>query len=202
MKLTEQIQCAIEDAERGKFESAMLHACIAIDATAKRLYPSERLVGKRYIDCIRNYYWLIEPLLGAGINLEETKFRNVKLTKNEAPDFAEIIYEVFRCNHAHGDEVPTKFSLTLAPPGSNLFWSAGAGSVHLPGTILWALIGLVVFSKANAAEKTTSGHYLSLWNRVLLISEWWGRENDFRTFVASQEAIRITFDLSTIKSSP
>jgi hypothetical protein len=31
MKLSEQVLCAIDDAEAGKFNSALLHACISID---------------------------------------------------------------------------------------------------------------------------------------------------------------------------
>jgi hypothetical protein len=31
MKLSEQILCAIDDAEAGKFNAALLHACISID---------------------------------------------------------------------------------------------------------------------------------------------------------------------------
>ena len=47
MKLSEQVICAIDDSEAGKFDAALLHACILIDATSKRLYPSEQKVGVR-----------------------------------------------------------------------------------------------------------------------------------------------------------
>jgi hypothetical protein len=52
-------------------------------------------------------------MIGAGLNLVDTRFSNIKWRKIASPDFAEIIYEVFRCSHAHGDEVPPSFSVTI-----------------------------------------------------------------------------------------
>src|SRR5437660_2126536 len=109
MKLSQHVTCAIDDATNGKPDAALLHACIAIDATAKRRYPTQRSVRVRFVGCIRDYYWIVEPMLGAGVNLVETRFKNVSLTKNQNPDLAEIIYEIFRCSHAHGEEVPPEF---------------------------------------------------------------------------------------------
>ena len=40
MKLLDHIIGVFDDSQYGKHESALLHACIAVDATAKRLYPS------------------------------------------------------------------------------------------------------------------------------------------------------------------
>src|SRR5260221_5104161 len=100
MKLSEHVLHAIDDAGAKKFDAALLHACIAIDATSKRLYPLDRRVGSRYGECLRTYYWIIEPMIGAGLNLVETRFTNIKLRNTASPDLAEIIYEIFRCSHA------------------------------------------------------------------------------------------------------
>lgn len=199
MKLIDHIRSAFDDAGQGKFDSAMLHACVAVDTTSKRLHPTESRVGKRYVACLRNYYWLIEPMLGAGINLDETRFENVTLSKNTAPDFAEIVYEVFRCNHAHGDEVPNNFVVTPTATNGDVHWSSGINKLHLPETLLWALLALVVFSKANAAEKTEGSQYLSLWGRTFPVAEWWGREGEFKSFVESRPMIRIAMNLASMK---
>src|SRR5437868_443375 len=111
MKLSSYVTYAIDDAEGGKLDSALMHACIAIDGTAKKRYPSKG-VGNRCRTLIRNYYWIIEPMIGAGMNLVETRFENVPLTDNPAPDFADIIYSIFRCNDAHGTEIPPTYSVT------------------------------------------------------------------------------------------
>lgn len=106
MKLSEQVLCAVDDASLAKFDSSLLHSCIAIDTTSRRLLPKEKRVGVRYVQCLRDYYWLLEPMIGAGLNLMETKFTNIQLRNTSAPDLAEVIYEILRCSHAHGDEVP------------------------------------------------------------------------------------------------
>jgi hypothetical protein len=111
MKLSDQVLCAIDDAGARKFDAALLHACITIDTTAKRLYPSESRVGRRYTQCLRDYYWIVEPMLGAGLNLVETRFSNIRMLRDQNPDLADVIYEIFRCSHAHGDEVPQGYSV-------------------------------------------------------------------------------------------
>jgi hypothetical protein len=96
MKVTQHVLYAIDDAEAGKFDSALMHACFSIDATAKRLPNAPKLVGDRYKACLRQYYWLLEPMVGAGFNLVDSRFANVQLKKNISPDFADLIYEILR----------------------------------------------------------------------------------------------------------
>jgi hypothetical protein len=71
MNLLDQVICVFADSAAGKHEPALLHACMAIDATAKRLYPSVNGVGARFIRCVRDCYWLVEPMVGTGINVEQ-----------------------------------------------------------------------------------------------------------------------------------
>lgn len=184
LKLTKQVLFAIQDGESGRYESALLHACIGIDATAKKMFPNDRRVGNRYVACLRRYFWLIESMLVAGLNLEETRFTNVATTKLANPDFADLIYNVFRCCHAHGDEVPEEFSVrpTFGPYNSE--WSFGAGSVQMPDRVVWALIAVAVLSKVNASLRSSGGSYFSLGDERFLVAEWWGREDEFRSIAA------------------
>ena len=109
MKLFDQVRKVFSDGAAGDMEAAMLHACTAVDATARRLYPSDPGVGSRFVRCVREYYWLVEPMLAPGFNLVDTRFGNVVLKKGNPPAFAQVVYEVHRCAHAHGDEVPIAF---------------------------------------------------------------------------------------------
>jgi hypothetical protein len=135
MKLTEHVLRAIEDATEGRFDSALLHACISVDATSRRLFPSESKVRKRYVECLRSYYWILEPMLCAGINLVDTKFSNVQLKATRSPDLAEIVYEIFRCSHAHGDEVPPNYSVIPTEGRFNSKWFLADGQLHMPDRI-------------------------------------------------------------------
>jgi len=194
MRLTQHVLCAIDDADAGKFDAALMNACIAIDATSKRLFPSERRVRVRYIKCLRHYYWLLEPMIGVGINFSETRFSNVQLGKNKAPDLAEIIYEVFRCSHAHGEEVPAQFSVVQSEGGFSSQLLFGPGNLHIPDCVVWALLSVVVFSKANRLETTAGAYYLSLGGDRYLIRDWWGREDDFKPIAEGQNRVKVILD--------
>ena len=67
MRLAQYVQNAIDDYEAGKVESALLHACIAIDRTGKLLYPSLG-VRPRFVRTINVYLWLIEPMIASGMS--------------------------------------------------------------------------------------------------------------------------------------
>lgn len=191
MRLSQQVLCAIDDAGAGKLDSALMHACIAIDATSKRLFPSEKKVGVRYIKCLRDYYWLLEPMIGVGINFAETQFSNLQLGKNKSPDLAEFIYEVFRCSHAHGDEVPAQFSV-VPSSGSPPQLLLGPNNLHVPENVVWALLSVAVFSKSNKSEATEGDYYLSLGGNRFYIRDWWGREDDFKSIAEGHNQVKVS----------
>jgi hypothetical protein len=193
MKISEHVLCAIDDVDSGKLDSAMLHACIAVDATSRRLFPNEQSVGKRFVACIREYYWLVEPCMAMGANLVDTRFTNVPLRRNPSPDFAEIIYEVFRCAHAHGDEVPPEFSMVWCHEGQFTNWEFSNNELHLPSRVIFALLWVAVLCKANAVEATTTDAYLSLDANRILVRDWWGLEDSIRPVAARYNSVRITF---------
>src|SRR4051812_22120759 len=97
MRVEKHVMYALDAADRKQLDSALLHACIAIDATARKLYPQvtgKGKVGKRYVDCLREYVWLLEPLIGAGIDLAATRFPQVGTPEIPQPDFADIVYKI------------------------------------------------------------------------------------------------------------
>jgi hypothetical protein len=182
---------AIDDAEANKFDAALLHACVSIDVTSKRMFPSSTKVGTRYANCLRQYYWLLEPMMGAGLNLVETRFTNIQVRNNRAPDFANVIYEIFRCSHAHGDEVPSAFLVLPSAGGFYSEWLFGNGELHMPNRVIWALLSVAIFSKVNRHERTTGAYYLSLGDEQFPICDWWGHEDDFRPIANRYNKVRV-----------
>ena len=190
MKLTDQVLYGVEDASGGRYDAGLLHACITIDTTAQRLFPKFRRVGARYIACLRRYYWLLEPMIGSGVNLVETKFSNVVLSRTARPDLAEIIYEIFRCSHAHGAEIPPQYSINMVTPE----WLIAKSELHMPDTVVWALLAVAVLSKVNAGEHSAGEHYLSLCGDKFPVREWWGREDDFRPIADGHNKVRVKLE--------
>ena len=193
MKLLDQIGLVFEDAGAAKLEAALLHACIALDGTAKRLYPSELSGRRRFVRAIRDYYWLVEPMMGVGVNLVDTQFSNVTLENgNSAPDFAELIYRIHRCNHAHGDEVPVEYALIGSDGPSLSSWELAPNSVRMPDRVIWALAAISVFAHVNHRLMGQGGGlYLSWGTQRYFLAEWWGRENDLRSIASGWNTTRV-----------
>ena len=197
MKIADSVKSAFDDGLSGKFDAALLHACIAIDATSKLLYPNQKAVGKRFTQCIRDYYWLIEPMLGAGINLKETVFSNVHLQKTETPDFADIVYEVFRCGHVHGDEIPEGFRILPSVGNWRSEWIFGPNQLQFPDRMLWALLSVSIFSRVNERQRSQHiGFYtLSLGDVSFPVHEWWGREDEVQPVALEHNQVRVKFEM-------
>ncbi|MBS2017022.1 MAG: hypothetical protein JST00_29310 [Deltaproteobacteria bacterium] len=195
MKLGKQLVKGFEEAAGGDFESALLHATIAVDATSKRLYPAETRVGERYKRSLRDYYWLLEPMIGGGINLVETRFTNVQSLPD--PDLADLVYSVFRCGHCHGDEISPAFAFTKSH-GEVSTWELTRDVVRMPDRFVWALLSVVVLSHVNAregADTLSLDYHLTLGPEgPFFVSEWWGRENDFRPIAARYNKVRVKLD--------
>jgi hypothetical protein len=197
MTIADQVRCSIDDYENGtKFESALLHATTAIDGTATKLFGAGQNRAN-YIRCLREYYWLIEPMLGGGINLDQTVFNWGRLLeKTPNPDIAELIYVAFRCTHAHGDKQPTQFDFIKCAGTGLVMFKLADGKISLPDTLIFALLSVAVFSKVNCDQKILGDYHFTLGGETFIINEWWGREDDFRAIAAKNTKQRIELVLS------
>lgn len=208
MRIDQHVLKAIDDFTIGNKDSALMNACLAIDPTARNLFGIKKAGAKDYKACIRQYWWLIEPFMGGGINLEETKWTHVKIDDGygktiTSPDLADIMYHVFRCNHAHGEEVPKNYQLLPVSDGkSNWFLGfEGDGLIYMPERIIWALLGVAVFSKGNAKIKSEGDYFLSWGSESLsipvmnfTIKDWWGGEDAVKAMLATQPHIRVKLE--------
>ena len=193
MKVETHVFDAIELANRNRLDSALLHACIAIDRTAKKLYPEIERVGERYRACLREYYWVLEPMIGVGLNLAGTHFANVGTRKMPNLDFADVVYTVFRCNTAHGDEIPFEYAVTKSEAGAHN-WLLADRKLHMPDLVVFALLGVAVFSRANADVRSEGEYSLTLGSDLFLIREWWGREGDLRPYADKYNQTRVAIN--------
>src|SRR5215510_10041739 len=113
MNVANSVRKAIDDWEWRELDSAMLHACNAIDGTASKLFPK---IGNkmRFTRCLRENYAILGPMGAPGVDLVNTRFP-VTVQRPTAPggkpDIADVLYGIHRCCHAHGDELPDGFEL-------------------------------------------------------------------------------------------
>ena len=185
------VRKAIEDWSIGDYEFAMLHACNAVDGTAKKLFPALQN-NARFTKTIRDNYGIFGPMGLPGINLEETRWP-VAVKKPMAagglPDIADVIYGVHRCTHGHGDELPEGFDLWPNASGTNgkTRIRIERGKIQLSDRVIFALLGVAVLSKANIGQAVPDGYYLSFADTVMPINKWWGRADDFAPMVAAEQ---------------
>lgn len=188
MNVGNSVRKAIEDMESGDHESAMLHACNAIDGTAKKLYPKMGS-NARFTKLLRDCYSILGPMGMPGIDIVETRFP-IAVDRPKAPggkpDLADVIYGVHRCTHNHGDELPGGFTLIpdAAGPARLTQIEVTKGAIRLSDRIIFGLIAVAMVSPVNVDQTVPDGYYLTFGDsEKMLINEWWGREADFLAVV-------------------
>lgn len=204
MKIEDRVRFAFEHAIAGEFERAVDVICPAIEATARKLYDANRLNSNSYKTFIREYYFIIEPFSGTGLNMAETTFSGLPVKSDgdrliHNADVADVIYHCYRCAVAHGHEISEDFSFIDAPIDGLTEWSLDLSGkrINFPTKIVWALIAVVVFCKANADIKTSSCHYLKymrsgdLHDLSMDVDLFWGGEDLIRCYFEKFPPIRI-----------
>ena len=171
MNTGNSVRKAIDDWERGEADAVMLHACNAVDGTARKVYPS---LGSnaRFTQLLRDNYAILGPMGMPGINLVETRFP-VRVERPKAPggkpDLADVIYGIHRCSHGHGEELPDGFELIPdarqpVRPGElrKTTVKVVQGAIQLSDRIIFGLIAVAVLSPANKDRRVPDDYYLTL----------------------------------------
>ena len=201
MNIGESVRKAIDDWELSELDAAMLHACNAIDGTAKKVHPA---LGSnaRFTRLLRDSYNVFCPLAVPGIDLVATRWP-VKVKRPKAvggtPDIADVIYGIHRCTHGHGDELPEGFELLpdAAGPHRQTRFRVEEGKVRLSDRTIFGLIAVAVLHPVNVDQRVPDGYYLTFGGAPLLINDWWGRVGDFAPLVAQEPLPSVTLDFGT-----
>ena len=199
MNVGDSVRLAIDDWGRGELESAMLHACNAVDGTAKKLYPTVKSGNARFTRLLRDNYTIFGPMGAPGINLRKTRFP-VEVERPKAdggqPDIADVIYGIHRCIEGHGGELPDGFELLpdAAGPLSRTRMLVEKGKVRLSDRVIFGLLAVAVLSPANEGQAVPDSYYLTFGKVKLPINEWWGRAADFASLVAKKPMPEVKLD--------
>jgi len=201
MNVGNSVRKAIDDWTAGDMESAMLHACNAIDGTAKKVFP-DLGSNARFTRLLRENYDIFGPMGLPGINVAETRFP-VKVQHPKAlggqPDIADVIYGIHRCAHGHGDELPDGFELiqNAAGPSRYTRMEIAKGVVRLSDRIVFALLAVAVLCPASKGQCVPDGYHLTFGSSAtLMINEWWGRASDFPAISALEPMPLVKLDFA------
>ena len=214
MEVGKSVSKAITERLGGDLESAMLHACNAVDGTAKKIYPALG-VGARFRKLLRdNYTGILEPMV-PGVNFEKTVFP-ISISGASGPgglpDVADILYVIHRCHHGHGEPLPVGWELipdtTTEPPRTTMDFAGpnGAWVVRLSDRIIYGMAAVALLSPANVGQVLEGVQltYKSVSSdiSIRLDNGWWGRADDLAAITAmDRNRVSITLDFSNVMSA-
>lgn len=201
METGEHVRKSMLDFDDGDVESSMMHACAAIDGTAKKRYPSKR-VGDRFTQLIRDHYDIFGPMALPAVDLHAQRWP-IEVKNPTAPgggvDTADLIYGIHRCTHGHGDVLPQGFELLPNAMGeqgvTHTIVSArrlpADGRVQLSDRVVWGLLGVAVLAPENKLQRIPEGFGFVYGRKQvrLDVNEWWGRAADFPAVVATDPPV-------------
>jgi hypothetical protein len=200
MKIADHIKHSLEACDSRDLDKAMLFACLAVDGTAKKMYPQVGKVGERFRKFIVEHLDIIE-LMHGGLNLQETVFPFKDSKGNIGVKFEDIIYEKFRCNLAHGNELPDGYGVTVkVADGIQQFMiDIEHQSMTLPESAVYALGLSCVLAPANADQKIGSSlyHYRDPINQYV-VDRWWGNVECARRIMDFENQVKVKMDFSNV----
>lgn len=203
MKTAEHIKHSLDAADRKDLDQALLFVCLAVDGTSKKTYPSITKVGERFRKFINDNLDIIELMFG-GLNLQETVFPFPDAKGKIGISFADIIYEKFRCNLAHGDELPNGYgvSVQIGEHHQQFLINVSNQSMTLPQSAIYALGLTCVLAPANADQKIGSNlYYYRDTINAYVIDRWWGKVACARQIMDFDAQIRVKIDFTNVWST-
>lgn len=200
MKIADHIRYSLEACDSRELDKAMLFACLAVDGTAKKMYPQIDKVGERFRKFIIEHLDIIE-LMHGGLNLQETVFPFKDSKGNVGIKFEDIVYEKFRCNLAHGNELPDGYGVTIkVQDGIQQFMiDIENQSMTLPESAIYALGLPCVLAPVNADQRigSNSYHYRDLINHYV-VDRWWGNVECARKIMDFENQVKVKMDFSNV----
>ncbi len=182
------VRRSLDHWERREWDLAVVHACNALDGTAKKRYPHEG-VASRFKRTLRDSLDIFATMAAPTVDFEQTRFPiAVKSDLSDSrPDIADVLYGIHRWNHGHDNELPKGFELTPHGPrplGIHI-WSAG--KIQLPAAVVIGVLAVAVFSPENKDQTIPDGYQLSWYQHVFNICLWWGWQDHFREIIGNSQ---------------
>lgn len=200
MKIADHIKHSLDACDSRDLDKAMLFACLAVDGTARKMYPQVEKVGERFRKFIVDHLDIIELMFG-GLNLQETVFPFKDNKGNVGVKFEDIVYEKFRCNLAHGNELPEGYGITVkVADGIQQFMvDIKNQSMTFPESAIYALGLPCVLALSNADQKIGSNlyHYRDPINHYV-VDRWWGKVECARSIMDFENQVKIKMDFSNV----
>jgi hypothetical protein len=167
------VEETLDYSDRGLLDIAFLPACEALRQTAEAVYPDKHATEPGFQRFIRENWGLISFM---GIPRRDSIPPNLPFGLRRAvpsfniPNLYEeiVIYAVRQTLATHRLPLEIKF---------NDFGGTEIekDKLMLPKSLLFAILGSVVFNPVNKNESVADRYWLNIWDFKMFISELWGR---------------------------
>jgi hypothetical protein len=177
----------------------MLHACNALDRTAKKRYP-EPGVATRFRRIIRESLDIFGLMAAPALDFEKSRFPIAVRSdlQDGRPDIADVLYGVHRSCHGHEEDLPDGFEVTPHGPRPAELHIWKNGRIQLPAATAIGLLAIAEFAPENKGEKIPDGYQLSWFQYVFIICLWWGWEDHFREIISTAGIPQQALDFSDL----
>lgn len=174
----------------GDAENAFIQLSIAIDGTAKRLYPGQRTTDrcKRFL---KENLALVLWSLTNGTPTQTTEFSfqfGGVGPPNKSTTFEDLVYGIMRCALLHEGEMPAKVEFVSAPYIGML-----QGKMQFPVALIGALLLAVIASRVNVNEKVSASTAFTFGTTKVYVSQFLGSPEK------TKNAIRLGFEYDVEK---
>ncbi len=197
MEVANSVMRSLDQWELKQWDEAMVHACNAVDATAKKRYP-QLGVATRFKRTIRDALDIFGLMAAPEVDLVQTRFPIAVQSDlpDGRPDIADVLFGVHRYAHGHEDELPNGFELTPHGPRPLSMHVWRNGKIQLPAAAAIGLLAVAVFAPENKGEVIPDGYQLSWYQHVFPICLWWGWQDHFRDIISTARIQQSTLDFA------
>ena len=171
------ISSAIENYSSGNYRIALALTCSAVDATAKKLFPTLNN-NERIKEFIRGNMRIVSIFGLPGISIGGLKIKcdaipEIKKDKNNLAGLEDIIYYAIRCSLIHECRTDPRLEFVNKTRIGDL-----NDKFTLPSQIIWGLIFAVVLAKINANEKSDISFNVNISGADYKLNELWGKKEE------------------------
>ena len=171
MTIGARIQECVNKLAIGDAENAFIQMAIAIDGTAKKVYPNKRTTDRCKLFLQQNLPFVLWSLTNG------TPARTTSLvfefagsgTPNRSTQFEDLVYSVMRCALLHEGELPSKVEFVSAPYIGML-----EGKVQFPLALVAALLFAVIASPVNARQEVAESVSFKFGEKVVKVVDMLG----------------------------
>ena len=180
MAIRDRVKEAIDKLNLNDPVNALIQISIAIDATAKKVYPGKKTSFrcKKFLEDNRGFISRVAfgklEIQGPMLFVMDPS-QNSKKTKT----LEEILYHLVRCSLLHEGELPNEVQITTR----NSIGITKDGKVLLPINMIWAMILAVIGSHVNRSERLPPGYTASIGNQTIDLNDFWGNKEQIYSLV-------------------